>query len=307
MVKPALIVGLGKTGRWVLTWLKRDLMQDNNGAVPDHVRLLALDADEHVEATSSHTPSDENEEAVEVDGVTLASDEWVCLGENALPGSPSIQAQRSGGEESVTSWFRADRWLSAQEPSTFIFDESAGRLRQFGRLAIFMDLTGRGSETQLWSALHSALSDAGSSACDQHPLEIIVVGSLAGGTGSGLFIDIAYLSRRSARQLEVPYALRGVFVSSSDPDDGSAAHALAALREIDRCLEEPPESISTLTQDVNDRTGVWMDPEKRLFDACYLVDDKRAGKPDSASSARELYTTLSEVIRGILAESESKP
>ena len=50
MPRPTVVVGLGGTGQWVLTWLKRDLMLANNGEMPGNVQLLEIDTATKLEA-----------------------------------------------------------------------------------------------------------------------------------------------------------------------------------------------------------------------------------------------------------------
>ena len=35
MTRPAIVIGLGGTGQWVLTYLKKDLLEIGEGVMPD--------------------------------------------------------------------------------------------------------------------------------------------------------------------------------------------------------------------------------------------------------------------------------
>ena len=81
MARPGLIIGLGGTGQWVLTWLKRDLLLSNNGIVPENVRLLSIDTATMLEAgTERVNASGYREEAAVVGGVTLDKSEFIYIG-----------------------------------------------------------------------------------------------------------------------------------------------------------------------------------------------------------------------------------
>ena len=43
MTQPAIIIGLGGTGQWVTTFIKKELMEENHGVLPAEVRLLCFD------------------------------------------------------------------------------------------------------------------------------------------------------------------------------------------------------------------------------------------------------------------------
>ncbi|MBU0494044.1 MAG: hypothetical protein KKB13_19515 [Chloroflexi bacterium] len=78
MPQPGLVVGLGGTGQWVLTWLKRDLLLSNKGHMPQNVRLLAIDTSAKIEAGPTRMVADEHgEETAAVGSVVLDDGEFV--------------------------------------------------------------------------------------------------------------------------------------------------------------------------------------------------------------------------------------
>ncbi len=80
MTRPALIVGLGGTGQWVLTWLKRDLLLANNGKLPDNIKLLSIDTSTQLDAgTKRINTRGREEERIEIGGVTLEAGEFITL------------------------------------------------------------------------------------------------------------------------------------------------------------------------------------------------------------------------------------
>lgn len=307
MPRPGLIVGLGGTGQWVLTWLKRDLLLSNNGVMPKNVRLLEIDTCTRLEAGASRvTASGRKEEAPEVGGVMLDKSEFVYIGGDAHSLAQQIKEQQEKGRDQITRWYHAARWLSTQTPRTFILDEGAGRLRQFGRLAIFKDLKGEEAGSHIWSALRTAIEGVRSAVNEQRSLEIIVVGSFAGGTGSGLFIDTALILRLLAQQLKVHHILRGMFalpsVFTTAPDAEMKARSFAAWRELNRFMVVNPDFPMPEIRYVPTNPNFRIQPDQRLFDACYLVDGRRNGKPLAQEAKYGVFPMLAEVLSAILDE-----
>lgn len=308
MTRPGLIVGLGGTGQWVLTWLKRDLMLSNNGKMPPNVKLLAIDTCAQLEAKASRvTANGRNEEAVEVGDVMLDRSEYVYLGGSAHDFAREIAEKQRQGPDDVYGWFHARKWLATLNPRTFIIDEGAGRLRQFGRLAIFKDIRGGQTGSKLWGALRSAIQAVESARTPESPsMEIVVVGSFAGGTGSGLFIDVALILRLLTALEKVDSTLRGVFalpgVFTHNPDPEMKARSFAAWRELNRFMvvneEFPMPEIRYVAHDPQFRIR----PDKRIFDACYLVDGTRRGDPLSQEAKYGVFPMLAEAISAWLDE-----
>ncbi|MBN1874421.1 MAG: hypothetical protein JXA33_09330 [Anaerolineae bacterium] len=305
MPRPGLIVGLGGTGQWVLTWLKRDLLLSNNGVMPKNVRLLEIDTCTRLEAGASRVMANgKKEEAAEVGGVMLGESEFVYIGGDAHPLAQQIKEQQSRDKEQVARWFHAGRWLSTQSPRTFILDEGAGRLRQFGRLAIFKDLKGEEAGSRIWPALRTAIEEIRSVVTQQSSLEIVVVGSFAGGTGSGLFIDTALILRLLAQQLNVHHILRGMFALPSvftiAPDAEMKARSFAAWRELNRFMIVDPDFPVPEIRYVSTNPNFRIQPNQRLFDACYLVDGKRRGQPIAQEAKYGVFPMLAETLSAIL-------
>src|SRR5438270_9261693 len=79
IVNPAVIIGLGGTGKWVLTYVKKNLLDTYGGEMPKTVRLLSFDT------TSEKVSRDgvPQEEDARVGNVQLDKQaEFVYLGGN---------------------------------------------------------------------------------------------------------------------------------------------------------------------------------------------------------------------------------
>ena len=302
MTRAALVVGVGGTGQWVLTWLKRDLME-LYGEVPKNVRLLALDTTAQLEAGSAQMVGGnrQEEEEVRIGDVRLSHQEFLHLGGDALDLAERV---REGKYPFIGKWFRAKKWLEVLPQSAFVLDDGAGRIRQLGRLGIFREVVDKGGES-LKDALVTFLSSVSEEANRQGKLEIILVGSLAGGTGSGMFLDIALLLRLLARKERVSHVLRGFFalpgVFASSPSEEMKARAFAAWREMNRFMvvnEDFPMPKIRYAE-----SPEWeIRPEERLFEVCYLIDGNRGSERLAEEPKFGAFPAMAEMISMLLDE-----
>lgn len=308
MSRPALVVGLGGTGQWVLTWLKRDLMLSNNGKLPDNVKLLSIDTAAQLEAGAKRVnATGAEEEGVDVGGVTLDKGEFIYIGGDSKPEAERV---KRGELKQIGKWYDAQTWLDTQSPAAFILDDGAGRLRQFGRMAVFKDMLGKGTGSRIWRAFRSALETVRAGTTEQKRLEIIVVGSFAGGTGSGMFLDVALILRLMAQQRNIHHVLRGYFalpsVFTNSPDEDMKARSFAAWRELNRFMVVDSDFQMPVIEYVENDSQFRIEPTQRIFDACYLVDGKRGGKPLAEEAKYGVFPMVSEVISAILDEEAGK-
>lgn len=301
MTRPALIVGLGGTGQWVLTWLKRDLLLSNNGEVPSNVRLLSIDTATQLEAGASRVTASHKEEGAEIGGVTLDKSEFIYVGGDSRPIALSVKA---GKMTQIGKWYHAQRWLDSQAPAAFILDDGAGRIRQFGRMAVYKDILGQETNSQIWRAFGSAMDSIAAMTNEQRRLEVMVVGSFAGGTGSGMFLDIALILRLLAQQKGIHHVLRGIFalpsVFTNAPSRSMKAHTFAAWRELNRFMVINSDFPMPMIEYVERNSHFHIRPDQRIFDACYLVDGVRNKQPLSSEAKTGVFPMIAEMISAVL-------
>ncbi len=305
MPRPGLVIGLGGTGQWVLTWLKRDLLLSNNGKMPETVRLLEIDTQTRLEAGATRIVNGREEKLAEVGGVSLDKSEFVYVGGNSLPIAEAIRSSEKEYRQ-IRQWYHYDKWLTTQAPANFILDDGAGRLRQFGRMAVFKDILGGAAGSQIWRALRTALNTVRNSTNEQRRLEIILVGSFAGGTGSGLFIDVALIARFLAQKFNIHHVLRGFFalpsVFTNSPDTEMKARSLAAWRELNRFMVVDTDFSMPAIEYIENDPEFRIHPEKRIFDACYLVDGVRKNQPIADDAKFGVFPMITEAVSAILDE-----
>ena len=81
MQNPALIIGLGGTGQWVLTHLKKDLLEQNKGDLLANVQLLAFDTAQHLSAEARPDITPDEQQKTHASAIQLDSEtEFIHIG-----------------------------------------------------------------------------------------------------------------------------------------------------------------------------------------------------------------------------------
>lgn len=258
-MRPTLIVGLGGTGQEVLVRVKARFMETFG---PDALRVIKIAALDTI-GLNREVPLS-NGQTVRLDRNT----EFLDIGN-----VPTVQVLRNLD----TSYPQVKAWLPSNLPGQAI-TQGAQMIRPLGRLAFFFHfrkiLDYFDGQIRALSSIHTEYV-AGKVSQDGEPgLNIVLVSSICGGTGSGIFLDTAYLLRDLCEQrLQQPrisltgiLALPQVFAMVSS--DQIKANAFAALREIDQFTR------GTLDQnyDVEYPGGYRVHSALRPFNICYLVD-----------------------------------
>jgi hypothetical protein len=223
VLMPAVVIGLGGTGRIVLQRLRQAATEQFGP--PDrlpHVRLLYVDTD-----------TDAIREALEgTAGPALAPDEVLPA---RLERPVHYQKSRRDGRSLVAKWCDP-RWLdrlAQEQPAT-------QGVRALGRLA-FADHF-RALAQKLEGDLAAAARPDALERADQHTRlglrsdrpRVYVVAGLAGGTGGGMALDVAYLARWLLRRLghDAAKTAGWLLLPPAGADATAAANAYAALTEL---------------------------------------------------------------------------
>lgn len=296
--KPAVVIGLGGTGQWVLTYVKKNLI-DTFNVVPDTVQLLAFDTTS--EETEATVEAEKREERAQVGNVMLdEAAEFVFLGGNIRQICRQIRDESK--HPHIGSWLQAGYYLGAHEDDAYEISKGAGRRRPFGRMAVFYDLaTG---QPKITGKIEQAITNVKTAREQNVPIEIYVICSLAGGTGSGMFIDIAHLARVYAERAQVPFAVRGflvlqnTFLPVTDISEVQPKTS-AALRELDRFMlvfeRDYPMYYSETKRELQ---TVY---DSKLFDSCYLLDARRSRLPlDGEPPKLGVFPSVAECISTLL-------
>ncbi|HXH94692.1 MAG TPA: tubulin-like doman-containing protein [Thermoanaerobaculia bacterium] len=252
--RPTVVIGLGGTGYGTLLKLKKRFI-DAYGFVPPIISFLAIDTTENAEGGAAI-------EKAQAEG-TLDHNEIFVL----QVGNPAALVNGTNAH--------IDEWWPSQIPTQSII-AGAGQVRARGRLALFAranDVYGRirravddvrniRNQKQMYADQFQVSARAG--------VEVQIVGSVAGGTGSGTFLDIAFMARDIIGSDEQSnftgvLLLPGIFTRYA----GVALvkpNAYGALKEV--------EYLSTMKGGFQIDYGVRrVDVTRPPFDLVYLIDN----------------------------------
>jgi len=227
---PTILVGLGGTGAKVLQHVRR-LTLERFGSVDalQGVAYLSLDTDIASRDVSSELvgrdPFATEIAFKEHERLNLKVAFREYLGPN-LVNHPHIR-----------EWWDPSLTIA----DDFNLEQGAGQIRPLSRL-VFM-----GSRQKIIDKLDAQLQAVKSQANTSPRLDqtqktrIVVVAGLAGGTGSGLFLDFAALCRQLARDANIEgyFVLPGVYRAAEGAFAKIAANGYAALRELNHYTRHP--------------------------------------------------------------------
>lgn len=251
-MRPTLLVGLGGTGQKVLVQLKARFIK-NYGSVPRAVEFLAFDTDQAAEEASldgKRIRLVAGTELINIGGVETA--EIV----QHLPRYPAMAA-----------WMSEDKEKFPVRAITM----GAQQVRPLGRLAFFWKVG------DIYDALMSAVSRLTHLELEheRRGINVFVVTSVCGGTGSGIFLDMAYLIRHVVNQQGIRgsacfvngiLALPAVFPNVDG--QGIRSNAFAALAELDYLTNNPVWTVDY----GNPRVTNINFQAQRPFNICYFID-----------------------------------
>jgi hypothetical protein len=313
MATPALIVGLGGTGVKVLTLVKQDLLATHGGRVPEEVQLLAFDTEVESDVQAGVAAASTALGAAGVVKLEKEKGEYIWIGGNVRD---YVRDVARGKYPHVSSWLQAAYYLDTLPDALFYLEAGAGMLRQFGRLAIFYDVLKGAGLSKIYRMIRQALERV-QRAKKGEAIQVILVSSVAGGTGAGMFVDIAYLIRQIARlELRASVTLRGFLVMpeafSTIPTGitrDMRARAYAAMRENKRFMVEPDWTDGYPmyyhgTERRGDGDDVWQGHVKsKVFDFLYHIDGRREKERlDTIPLELGVAPTIADTISALLDE-----
>jgi hypothetical protein len=296
MPSPSLIIGLGGVGKKFVTQLKAHFI-DSCGEVPSTVRLMAFDID----------IKEETEMVGKREIALIPAKEMIDLGD--VPASDIVMGIKQNRYPELRDWFQPD--VPLQEAN---LRGSGQQNRQLGRLAFFWSLRARSLYHTLNSAvnilrqegLHSRIGEVDRARGGE--LMIYIVGSLAGGTGSSIAIDTAYILQYIVDAIGIrdTTSIVGVFLlpeSGKVRQDIFQANSLATLQELEYFMTSETDDASRLKEIeyLNGSPVPRVDCSDRPFDLCYLIDIVSA-RGDMLPSLRQM---LSLIVEGIFSLTSS--
>ncbi len=286
-----LLIGLGGSGAWTVVHVKRQLYDAYDNRVPSNIALAVLDT-AVTQITGFGTDTVERKPGQGIGRTVLDRTETAHVGGDAW--ELVNEVDRTENYPHIKSWFLTNRFLKDLPKSLFALDQGAGQFRQFGRLALFRDIM-TPSTSSVAAIIDNKLRALAQEQRTGDPaISVMFVGSLAGGTGAGLFIDLPHLVQRVAAINNIEITLRGFFYlpqafrASLNPQELEPARtrAGAALRELNRFLLNSDYEYGYPMHYHGPRSGVnqqlWRSENRgKLYDFVYLVDGE--GQPSMNS------------------------
>ena len=317
---PSVIIGMGGSGDWVLRQVKGALQRSHGGRVPPAIQLIGIDTAAALPATERASgqpqfvaPELSPGERVRLNGNIQEITTLIARYRRAAGASRA----RSGGAASVpdpdnvanlASWFVAELYEQSLPQSVYDLSMGAAQLRQFGRMAVALDVRNPGSH--LMASIRQAIQEAvRSTTRHDRSLEIILVASIAGGTGAGMFIDIAHLVRREAQNALLYADVRAflftprVFRSIPGGDSPAMrARAFAAMREANRFYQRYGYPMASSATDAQAGRLVY----EAIFDHLYYIDgNSPANSLDGQSPDQAHFPMVADAILSIVDDARA--
>lgn len=249
-LRPTVIIGLGGSGYEIVLNLKARFVE-TFGAVPKIISLLVFDTTQNPNVV--RTTSDGKQVALtkgEFYPVTVSSPHTV------LEINDNIQS-----------------WFPPNIPRDAVVN-GAGQIRARGRLALFVNFDAfdnaisQAKDNVRAVKRQQQVLDEGYDISAKGGEEIFICGSLSGGTGSGTFLDTAWIAREN---LSTDSHVTGIFVlprifrKNVNPSYLVYKNTYAALKELDAFMEgKLPGAI-----DYGRKT---ITPKLKPYDLVYLID-----------------------------------
>jgi hypothetical protein len=258
LLYPTLVVGLGGTGARSMRLLKRMVeryFRSRGCDVPPIIRYLVVDTED-----LRNNPGDQ----------ALDPDEYVNLGSDFDANRVvEFMEQTEGLYESIREWWTG----SGHDTGRIRVKNGAGQMRDVGRLALYVGYQ------QLLDKLKATLAQLQNVTNLQKSQQILakigmkpdpapqvwLVGSLCGGTGAGIFIDVAYILR-DLLQTRSTFLPNGIFVlpqafmpsmvGKVDLQRRIQANAYAALLEISELMNTADRSKFEFYPDQQNRVAL---------------------------------------------------
>lgn len=289
-VAPTILIGLGGSGKEVLLRLRRRFYERYNVFGFPTMAYLWVDTDT---------------QNTDIDGQALDH----IMESVAFQQEERVNAEIQGG--SFKEYFRNQRssphifnWLDQKLAAQGQVLNGAGQVRPLGRLAFFhsyINILNRLSDA--WAkvrddAAHREMLNRYGIEVDAGALNVILVFSVAGGTGSGMFLDMAFLCREVLTDPNITgyLLLPSIFADSINSNKKLFANGYAALKELEyyswrkdvdpEGTGEANETAAALSR--HDFLADWANRghEKDIkrtaimapaFNTCYLIDNVTQG------------------------------
>lgn len=279
--KPLLVIGLGGTGLRIARQTKDLFLERFKPAVNPLPQLDPL-----LPPTTRFLAIDTNDD--DLRQLAFSEAERCSIGVSTL-GAMLSTANRQLLPPYILDWLNPD--LKSQGGTGM---DGAQGIRQIGRFDLFQNVA------KVIASIKTALSQI---MHGKGEIYVVIAAGMAGGTGSGTFLDMPYLVRKAAEEMSLKGRIRiiGYLVtpdvytalSANDADTATLlrANGYAAMKELDYWMEATDRH-DPFTQQYSQTISVaWEAPP---FDDCVLLSSQNV----AGNAPQQAYETL----RGVVAE-----
>ncbi|MBD1896275.1 tubulin-like doman-containing protein [Coleofasciculus sp. FACHB-129] len=274
---PTVLVGIGGTGHEVLSRVRR-LVEETYGSLQNFplISFLIIDTDREYKVNNpaaAGSPFKDNEKY------------WASVAGSEVKKIMSDM----GNYPWIESWFPTEL-----ERNIGAIEVGAGQIRSYGRFAFYCNyhkLQRRFNEAADAVKGHETfMRDRYGIKVDTTGLNVFVTGSLSGGTGSGMLIDIGYCVRHWLRGQASPMVTAIVPMptafASINVGDRVLANGYAALMELSYFSDYRTEYIAQFSSGLVDEIRSKSAP----FDFTYLVGTKNGESEFTLDQIREMIS-----------------
>ena len=293
---PILVLGIGGTGLKVATYVLKGMMEANNNVIPSGFATLVADTESQIkfqaggwgQARGKHHATGPvaigQGDYIPLTGNIKKLGEGIRDEQRAAAADPSLRRRQA--RHHISNWFQAHHYIheAVVDEAVWNLDVGAGQYPQFGRLGFFNHVNGH-VKTLLTGAIQN-IKKSGNN------FQVHIIGSFAGGTGAGLYVDFPHLIREIAKQAgfnQSPtiighFALSEAFRGTQKVDlanDGTKqafdSRTYAALRQLTRLQGQslPNAGGYPLVYDPNGTGILNKKLEKSPYTYSYLYDGQR--------------------------------
>lgn len=248
---PTLYIGIGGTGVDIIRYHKANLIAKYGSRIPPHIRFMGIDTTDQVVNNGLKT---------------LGGDEFFTLEVREPERMVSMDIHKT-----IRQW-----WPDLPKTRSAIH-AGARQIRAIGRLALFSNISEIEKEIrerieaviQLDTGMHHKENQINTS----KKINIFIVNSLCGGTGSGMFLDVALICRHHLRRnigrINGIFVLPTVFESKAGMY-WTYSNTYAALLELDHLMSVAEKKKETVNYTKSFSITIANPP----FDTIYLADNQ---------------------------------
>lgn len=306
-MNPMIIIGCGGSGGKTIVGLRKVLesrlrqIEGWERGIPDSWQLLWID-----------TLETQDPKATEF-GPQLPKEDYISLASTNSDYLEVYNSVMSGAKGKLERHTQLNGWVP---PRNTIKDmgKGAGQLRALGRMAnldkmgivadrISSALTKIQNSSGELDLLTSKLTGGKRTKANEKPF-VVVISSLAGGTGAGIFLDVCDIAKVAAKQLEnnvisVLYSAE-IFKNVEGPKGGFELNTVAAISELTNSYLRPKDrSAQDLFMGaVTVQEGI---PRRHGPDYPFIIGLKDLNGVDLASPS-EAYRAVTETLASVLLD-----